>query len=427
LIRVTAPGDRVSQYVYEPATSGPIGHALLAVFGDCCSEHHFEYDAQGRLAATHGANDAQRVTYAYDSTGTVMVTDATGHQTRLLYGLGGQLVQVRDGEGRIVNFNYDDASQLTQLLGPSGERYRYGRDDSGNLASVEDPLRQVSIFGYEPNFNHLALVRDARGNGLHYGYDVRGNLTNITYADGSSELFGYGAGGNVTTSTNRRGGVISYSHNTAGQLTSKDYDSTPGIIDFTYAYDAAGNLTNATYWNPQLSTQETLNLRYDPITDRLTRIEYPGGQWFAFDYDVAGRRTRRLDQDGHISAYLYDELGRLDHMTNELGTLIVDYDYDLAGRLERKALGNGVFTTYAYNAAGQVVSLVNRKADNSVLSSFVYTYDASGRRDSMTTLAGTETYGYDPLGQLTSVTYPTGRVVNYAYDAAGNRTPQLLT
>ena len=196
---------------------------------------------------------------------------------------------------------------------------------------------------------------------------------------------------------------------------------TAGITEFTYAYDPAGNLTGATSWNSQLSTQETLNLQYEPFTDRLTRIEYPGGKFFTFAYNAAGRRTRRSDQDGNITIYLYDALGRLDRMTDGPSQTIVDYDYEAAGRLSRKTLGNGVFTTYTYNDAGQVTLLVNSRADNTVLSRFAYTYDASGRRDSMTTLAGTFTYGYDPLGQLTRVAHPDGHVVAYSYDAAGNR------
>ncbi len=40
----------------------------------------------------------------------------------------------------------------------------------------------------------------------------------------------------------------------------------------------------------------------------------------------------------------------------------------------------------------------------------------------MTTLAGKTTYGYDADGQLTSAELPTGELITYAYDAAGNRT-----
>jgi RHS repeat-associated protein len=162
-------------------------------------------------------------------------------------------------------------------------------------------------------------------------------------------------------------------------------------------------------------------MQYDPKTNLLTRIDYPGGQCFTFEYDAAGRRTKRTDQDGHVENSTYDSLGRLDTMTDEHGALIVHYEYDAAGRLSKKTLGNGVYTLYVYDTAGEVTRLINLRADGSVLSRFDYTYDASGLQTSMTTLDGTFTYGYDPLGQLTSVKYPDGQIVSYDYDAAGNR------
>ncbi|MBE7504277.1 MAG: hypothetical protein HS113_29105 [Verrucomicrobiales bacterium] len=441
LVRVTAPGDRVTTYTYDAGDIPQRRHALTRVTHPDLTADTFAYDDQGRLVATsqNCCPGTQMVTYTYDSAGTVTVTDATGRQTRLLYGLGGQLAQVQDGEGRIVNFAYDSVSRLTELLGPGGERYRYAYDALGNLSAIEDPLRHTNTFAYHPDFNRLARVVDARGNGMRYSYDARGNLTAIAYADDSREGFTYDARGNVITSTNRRGGVIAYTYNASGQLTAKDYSTTPGVPDFTYEYDPAGNLTSATYLDPLNSQPSTLNLSYSPTTDRLTRIEYPDGKFFDFEYDAVGRRTRRTDQDGNVTAYLYDALGRLQRMTNQTEQLLVEYAYDAAGRLDRKTLGNGVFTTYQYNAAGQVTALVNHKPDATLLSSYEYTYDASGRRDSMTValgyefprlpagedrgegVTGTFTYTYDPLGQLTGVTHPTGRVVTYTYDAAGNR------
>ena len=36
--------------------------------------------------------------------------------------------------------------------------------------------------------------------------------------------------------------------------------------------------------------------------------------------------------------------------------------------------------------------------------------------------AGTTTYKYDALGRVVEVDYPDGSIVQYTYDAAGNRT-----
>jgi YD repeat-containing protein len=41
--------------------------------------------------------------------------------------------------------------------------------------------------------------------------------------------------------------------------------------------------------------------------------------------------------------------------------------------------------------------------------------------------AGSATYKYDNLGRLTSITYGTGVVITYTYDAAGNRGLEVVT
>ena len=112
---------------------------------------------------------------------------------------------------------------------------------------------------------------------MHYAYDSHGNLTSITYADGTHETYTYDAHGNVLTATNRRGQTLTYTYNAAGQVTTKDDPTTPGI-DFVYTYDAAGNLTSAT------DPTGTTTMTYDPQTNFLTRIDYPGGQFFTFAY-----------------------------------------------------------------------------------------------------------------------------------------------
>jgi YD repeat-containing protein len=210
LYRVTAPGNRVTTYAYDLSTQPQRFHALTNVVHPDLTQDMFAYDARGRLMQSSKTccGGGQQVNYSYDSAGTVTVTDATGRTTQLLYGLGGQVAQVRDGEGRVVNFAYGNGAQLTQLLGPGGERYRYGYDGLGNLTTIEDPLRHTNSFSYTANFNRLDSVFDARGDPLRYGYENRGNLTSITYADDTSETFDYDSAGNVTTSTNRRGGVI---------------------------------------------------------------------------------------------------------------------------------------------------------------------------------------------------------------------------
>jgi YD repeat-containing protein len=41
--------------------------------------------------------------------------------------------------------------------------------------------------------------------------------------------------------------------------------------------------------------------------------------------------------------------------------------------------------------------------------------------------AGSATYVYDNLGRVTRVTYSNGVIINYTYDAAGNRSTYVVT
>lgn len=428
LSTVTTADERVTEYAYQ--TSGDLTelHTLLSAEYPDGRGLYFEYDDAGRLVKTHGKDGVNPVSYHYDSVGEVRVVNALGVETVMRRGLNGQWSQVSNPGGQsTLRMTYNDAGLPTDVAGPQGELYRYSYDAQGNVTAVTDPMRGETGFSYEPDVNQLGMVTDARGNAIDYDHDDSGNLTKITYEDGTHESFTHDDNGNVKTWTNRRGQTVSYAYNVAGQLTSKDYDTTPGYVDYEYGYDTAGNLVSAGYTTDEGTS--TTEYTYDADTQWLTRIDYPGGQWFEFEYDDVGRRTKRTDQLGHIENYTYDHAGRLDVMTDESDELIVDYDFDAAGRMSKKTLGNGVYTTYDYDAAGRLIDLGNYKPDDSLLSRFQYTYDASGRVTSKVSTyppgdertSGTESYGYDELGQLTRVEYPDGRVVEYVYDAVGNR------
>ncbi|MHC4404022.1 MAG: RHS repeat-associated core domain-containing protein [Planctomycetota bacterium] len=421
LLKVTAPGDRVTRYTYEPAGTPQQTHTLLSVEYPDGTHEYFSYDDHGRLIKTCVDGGAETVTYDYDSAGTVTVEDATGRETAACFDVGGRLVGVRDGEGNGVSLSYDDY-QLIGITGGSGEQYRYSHDSQGNLAYVLDPLRNHTAFTYAPTINKPESVTDARGNRTLYDYEAAtGNLLSITYEDGTNESFTYYPDGNLENWTNRRGDTVTYTYWFDGQLKSKDYSTTPDI-DYEYTCDDAGNLRSAS------GPEGTTVFDYYADTDWLKRVDYAGGQFLEFDYWPSGMRKKRTDQDGNVVNYIPDSVGRLHQITDGAGALIVEYEYDPAGRLQQKTLGNGVCTTYEYDDAGRLTDRVNSNPQNAIISSFHYTYDASGSRNSMTVTRnpatpwdGTYRYGYDPLGQLTSVTYPDGRIVGYEYDALGNR------
>jgi RHS repeat-associated protein/uncharacterized repeat protein (TIGR01451 family) len=410
LLSATGPGGTIA-YTYESGSGAAREHALRSITNPDATHFFYDYDALGRLVRQERDGGVGAITSAYDSAGGVTIIDATGATRTLFFNDAGRLGETRDALGRIHRFSYEANGRLVRALAPENLADLYRYDSRGNLTNVIDSLGRETAQTFDPTFNRILTFNDALLIKTGYSYDARGNLTAIGHVDGTAEQFSYDAAGNLIQSLNRRGQDIDYTYDSRGLLIRKDH-ADGAHEDFTF--DNRGNLLTAT------DAQGTTAFTYD-VDDRLTRVLYPTGRSLDYTYDAGGRRTQMVDQDGFEVHYAYDAAGRLARLTDAAGALIVGYTYDPAGRLAREDKGNGTFTTYEHDAGGQLLHLVNHAGDGSVNSRFDHTYNDLGLRTSMTTLDGITTYGYDALGQLTSVALPGGRTIAYAYDAVGNR------
>jgi len=410
LLSTTAP-DGTTSYSYKSSTLGNKAYALRQITYPDNTKTFFEYDTQGRLVKSYLEGNAQPISYNYDSTGGLTVKDGASYTTKLLLNSQGDVGVSIDPLERLTSFGYDKQGNLTKVIAPGNTISSFVYDSQGNLLSGIDPLGQRVDFSYEPKYDNLATVKDQKGNLTGYTYTNSGNLSSINYTDGSKQTFSYDTLGNLTISVNRRGQKIDYTYDNRGLLLSKKY---PDGKTATYTYDNRGNLLTA------VDSDSSVTYTYD-TADRLTKATQSNGRFVQFTYDAGGRRTKMVDQTGAAVNYSYDTVGRLAKLTNGSGQNIITYTYDAVGRLSKETNGNGTYTTYTYDAASQLTKIINYKADNSLNSSFTYTYDHLGRRNSVTTLEGKTTYGYDASSQLTSVTLPNGRKIEYSYDGAGNR------
>ena len=148
--------------------------------------------------------------------------------------------------------------------------------------------------------------------------------------------------------------------------------------------------------------------------------------------------------------YLYDSLGRLKTATTpESGA--VNYTYNDSGTTATRTDARGVITNYSYDGLNRLYQLTYTTTGTTAVStpSVTFTYGTSpasynnGRVSSMSDSVGGESYGYDQLGrmisltktigatnyplayaynlasELTSITYPSGRVVAQSFDNIG--------
>jgi RHS repeat-associated protein len=104
------------------------------------------------------------------------------------------------------------------------------------------------------------------------------------------------------------------------------------------------------------------------------------------------------------------------------------YVYDALNRLTLETYADGTQVSYEYDQGTGAVGQLDRVTD--ATGATAYFYDSLGRliRKEQTTgaLLRAVDYAYDPAtGRLDSLTYPSGAVVQYSYDAAGR--PRSLT
>jgi RHS repeat-associated protein len=234
---------------------------------------------------------------------------------------------------------------------------------------------------------------------VSYQYDAQGNATVITQAPGVQDLNG-GAG--LATS-------IYYD---ALRRPSSITDPASGGTQLSY--DGQDNIT-------QVTDPKGLNTQYprDGL-GQANQLISPDTGTANLTYDAAGNLLTRTDSRGVLAQYSYDAINRLTSANlsksgqpNQAYTWTYDqtggfYTYGI-GRLTSITFPEGS-SAYAYDALGRVVQtrqILNPNASANPSAVVLYT-----------------AYGYDGAGNPTSLTYPSGRVLNIAY---ANGLPTTLT
>lgn len=150
-------------------------------------------------------------------------------------------------------------------------------------------------------------------------------------------------------------------------------------------------------------------------------------------FDTTGVAVASITPSGKVTRTGFDLAGRPVVTVNPDGTSST-VTYDAAGRVLSKVSSSGspAPVSYTYTTDGLLASMRDTPAAGGSVTGSVYGYDAIGRLVSTsratwtssdaapTPVAGTGVgYGRDLSGNVTSVTYPDGRVVTRTVDALG--------
>lgn len=388
----------------------------------------YEYDIRGRLRFTHNP-DTTVVEQRYDGAGRVTRSiDETGRIVDYTYDNVGRMltttVAPNTADALTTAYEYDNAGRQTAVIvDPTGihSRTAYTYLDNGQIDYITDPLTNVTNYDYD-QVGQRTAVTNANGYTTNFEYDTRGQLIHTIYpAPTGPAPFGTGTrpftetvyddAGRVTSRIDEMGRTTTYGYDYAGRLASVA-NALPATTSYTY--DLAGNL-----WTITDANNHTITMTYDEL-NRLYRKTWPEGSYEQYGYDAMGNVTSHRLTDTNVNTFNYTNRGWLDHAIYFDG-ITYDYDYQANGLrygvIEQQGSTTLSTKTYTFDAQGRTTGMSIAGGQ-----SISYTYDPVGNRASMTTPAGTTTYGYDDAFRLTSVTDPQTQTTTLTYNAVNSLT-----
>ncbi|MFD2611240.1 fibronectin type III domain-containing protein [Paenibacillus gansuensis] len=364
----------------------------------------YDYDEAGRLTAIRDFK-GETITIARDTNGVpTQIVSAYGQVTQLIVE-NGQLKQVTSPAGEAYTMEYDDFGLMKQFTDPEQQIKKYGFDDKGLLTRAETPREGVKTLQRSKNdFGYEVKVTDPDQNVMIYKVRNQTGIKSITVQDAS-------------------GAEITVNEYTA--LTTKRYQD--DSIDFmTFAADPQWGEAYVTHIRSLTHDRQEINqdikreaVLSDPnnpysLVSLKTTLTLEGASRTS-EYFPAERKVKTVTAEGHQSLIYMDEWDRTVRI-EEPGTTIAPilYSYDERGRLKRVEQGNQ-FLEYTYNAAGLVETVTNAAGYVKT-----YKYDEANRLKTTIT-PGKKQYefGYDAMGNHTSLVMPNGETVSQSYNKDG--------
>ena len=296
----------------------------------------------------------------------------------------GRLVSVSDSGGTI-NYAYRVDGQPLTITAPGNVVTSFTYDEFGRRRSMTDPSSGVQRDSVTYNSNGSYVQKHKNPNGsINTSVDRYGRVTNVTRISNATTGISYTydtQGRLIRVSTGNT--VHTYSYDSHGRVSSEG--ETDGNLELTrtYGYDSTGKLVSTRY-ESSLGMDVTEQYGYAYGTHFETKLPNGTVIW-------------RLQQE--------DDLG---HATS--------------------ALTGGVVRTYGFSSTGMPTF---RKMNNGLLQNFSYSFDTqTGNLMSRSDLVNgmTESFGYDELNRLTSMTVENiTRSMNFALNGNITSMPGIGT
>ena len=424
----------------------------------------YVYDALGR-ETTQINPDSTSTQTCYNGVASTGQTNCTSNGSSLSTAA---WIDFSDEAGRHWQRQSDAFDRLVAVMEPD--------KSLGTLAAetdyVYDPLddltsvKQKGVSGETARtrqFTYDSLSHLITSNNPESGLTCYGTWSGGAVGSGACQN-GYDLNGNLSVKTDANGMTLTYTYDALNRLVNKTAPPAPDYTNATMVYDTCANgigrlcqeSTPAPWINGGFESGTRLN--YDPM-GRVT-----GTQWFNYGaqawqngvgakYDLAGNLTQITFPDGRVVAQTFDGAGRLASVADTTSGSSIPYingggsngiAYWPSGAVQTSVLGDGVMQSVTLNNRLQLCRSAANTGALPAKSGLGNAYDRSllyangstacgntaknngniyGIIDNL--LAGnTQSFSYDNLNRLLSGSQASNWYnQNYTYDSFGNMMP----
>lgn len=405
------------------------------------------FDEQGNLTSqTEGFNGA--ITQStYDSSYNLVTssTDALNNITQYSRDAKGNITAIINALGQTSTRSYNAAGLISQMVDANGlvTGYVY------NTAGLPDSITQTPANGagitritqliYDAAGQVIQSSSSPDGITLTMNYDANGRLIRVTDALGQTIEYSYDAAGNRTQTDSKAfdGALVStlqQSYDAMDRLASLQQPHLTGQSIQQFEYDGADNPIGLIDANNNISTQQ-----YDPGNRLTQQVDALLGSTH-YQYNSNGQLTQVIAPNGSQTDYQVDSLGRITQEASaDRGTLA--YSYDLNNNLTSLSDARGISRSYSYDALNRLTHISFPDSAENITLTYDNCTNGIGRLCHITDQSGTTALSYDGYGniiskidsrggidytqtyqhngshQLTQMTLPSGRQVDYSRDS----------